>query len=208
MLIIERAVRELRQNLKSMADMVLEMLDLVKEAIDKEDIEQLETIFKQDRHLDQLEKSLDRQAMELLALISPHASDLRFVFSVIKVNVDLERMGDECKNVARELKQIKDKVPPEIKELASMVRDTARDVFKALIADDSKAAKQIILADDNIDKLEYAILQKYPQVGIAFTAKALERIADHATNVAESIIYAVEGVDVRHENTIQQRMKQ
>ena len=68
------------------------------------------------------------------------------------------------------------------------------------------AERILILEDDAIDKLEYAILQKYPQIGTSFTAKALERIADHATNVAESIIYSVEGIDVRHENTIRQRL--
>ena len=67
-------------------------------------------------------------------------------------------------------------------------------------------AMEIILEDDQIDTMEYNIVQKYPQLGISLTAKALERIADHATNIAENIIYSVEGIDVRHENTIKQRM--
>ncbi len=206
MLIIEKSLRELRDNLQSMTEVVLDMLELVKNSLEQEKINELEVVFKQDKHLDQLEKSLDRQCMELLALINPHASDLRFVFSVIKVNVDLERMGDECKNVAREMKDHSDKVPPEMKALAKLVYETGQNTFKALATMDSKWAKNLILDDDNIDKLEYEILQKYPQIGISFTAKALERIADHATNVCESIIYAVEGIDVRHENTIRQRM--
>jgi phosphate transport system protein len=206
MLIIEKSLKELRDNLSSMTEVVLDMLELVQNSLEQEKINELEIVFKQDKHLDQLEKSLDRQCMELLALINPHASDLRFVFSVIKVNVDLERMGDECKNVAREMKGYNDKVPPEMKQLAKMVHDTAKNTFKALKDSDSKLAKDIILEDDKIDTLEYNILQKYPQIGISFTAKALERIADHATNVAESIIYSVEGIDVRHENTIRQRL--
>ncbi len=206
MLIIEKALRELRENLSSMTEVVLDMIELVKNSLDQEKINELEIVFKQDKHLDQIEKALDRQCMELLALINPHASDLRFVFSVIKVNVDLERMGDECKNVAREMKGYNDKVPPEMKKLAEMVYATAQKTFRALATDDSKLAKEIILEDDAIDTLEYNILQKYPQIGTSFTAKALERIADHATNVAESIIYSVEGIDVRHKNTIRQRL--
>jgi len=206
MLIVEKALKELRTSLSSMTEVVLDMLELVKNSLEHERINDLEVVFKQDKHLDQLEKSLDRQCMELLALINPHASDLRFVFSVIKVNVDLERMGDECKNVAREMKNYSEKVPPEMKELANMVLETAKLTFKALKTNDSKLAKDIILDDDKIDTLEYNILKKYPQIGTSFTAKALERIADHATNVAESIIYSVEGIDVRHENSIQQRM--
>lgn len=206
MLIVEKALKELRDSISSMTEVVIDMLELVKNSLEHGNIHELEVVFKQDKHLDQLEKSLDRQCMELLALINPHASDLRFVFSVIKVNVDLERMGDECKNVAREMKGYNDKVPPEMIELARMVLETAQRTFKALESSDAKMAKDIILDDDKIDTLEYAILKKYPQIGTSFTAKALERIADHATNVAESIIYYVEGIDVRHENTIKQRM--
>jgi len=206
MLIIERALKELRNNLHSMTEVVVDMLQLVRTSIEEERVGDLENIFKQDKHLDQLEKALDRQCMELLALINPHASDLRFVFSVIKTNIDLERMGDECKNVARELKGAGKNIPSEMKELARMVFETAERTFKALAEADAKLAMQIILDDDNVDRLEYSIVQKYQNLGISLTAKALERIADHATNIAENIIYSVEGIDVRHENTIKQRM--
>jgi phosphate transport system protein len=206
MLIIEKALKQLRENLKSMTEVVLDMLELVETSLEKESIQDLEIVFKQDKHLDQLEKSLDRQCMELLALINPHASDLRFVFSVIKTNVDLERMGDEMKNVAREMKNAGEKVPSEMKELARMVSETAKKTFRALESSDARMAMEIILDDDKIDTMEYNIVQKYPQLGISLTAKALERIADHATNIAENIIYSVEGIDVRHENSIRQRL--
>ncbi len=206
MLIIEKSLKELRENLHSMTEVVVDMLELVRSSLEQEKINDLEVVFKQDKHLDQLEKSLDRQCMELLALINPHASDLRFVFSVIKTNIDLERMGDECKNVAREMKGAGEKVPPEMKELATMVVETAKKTFKALATSDSKLAMEIILDDDKIDTMEYNIVHKYQQLGISLTAKALERIADHATNIAENIIYSVEGIDVRHENTIRQRL--
>ncbi len=206
MLIIEKALKQLRDNLHAMTEVVLDMLELVHTSLEKENINDLEIVFKQDKHLDQLEKSLDRQCMELLALINPHASDLRFVFSVIKTNVDIERMGDEMKNVAREMKNTGEKVPPEMKELAHMVSETAKKTFRALANSDSKMAMEIILDDDKIDTMEYNIIQKYPQLGISLTAKALERIADHATNIAENIIYSVEGIDVRHQNSIRQRL--
>lgn len=206
MLIIEKALKQLRENLQAMTEVVIDMLELVLAALEKENFDDLELVFKQDKHLDQLEKSLDRQCMELLALINPHASDLRFVFSVIKTNVDLERMGDEMKNVAREMKNAGATVPPEMKELVRMVCSTSKKTFRALASSDSKMAMEIILEDDAIDTMEYNIVQKYPQLGISLTAKALERIADHATNIAENIIYSVEGIDVRHENTIRQRM--
>ncbi|HRP69646.1 MAG TPA: phosphate signaling complex protein PhoU [Turneriella sp.] len=205
MLIIEKALKQLRENLHAMTEVVIDMLEMVVVSLDKGNLEDLENIFKQDKYLDQLEKSLDRQSMELLALINPHASDLRFVFSVIKTNGNLERMGDEMKNVAREAKNLKGKIPDELKELARLVFEMSKKTFLALAQSDAKLSMNIILEDDTIDTLEYNIVTKYPQLDIALTAKALERIADHATNIAESIIYSVEGVDVRHENTIKQR---
>lgn len=198
MLIIEKALKQLRENLHAMTEVVIDMLEMVVVSLDKGNLEDLENIFKQDKYLDQLEKSLDRQSMELLALINPHASDLRFVFSVIKTNGNLERMGDEMKNVAREAKNLKGKIPDELKELARLVFEMSKKTFLALAQSDAKLSMNIILEDDTIDTLEYNIVTKYPQLDIALTAKALERIADHATNIAEDVIFCVEGRDVRH----------
>jgi phosphate transport system protein len=135
------------------------------------------------------------------------ASDLRFVFSVVKLNSDLERIGDECKNVAKELKHLESPIPEDLKVLSDKVYEMVKDSIKALLNQDSTLAKEIILRDDEVDELEYSIQKKYANsIGIAFAAKALERIADHTTNISENVIFATEGIDIRHENSIMNRL--
>ena len=207
MLKIEKSVQELRQTLAEMTEIASSMVDSIRKSIRKENFESLEYVFQQDRYMDSLEKKMDQQAVALLALINPMASDLRFVFSVIKLNADLERIGDECKNVAKELKNLKPPIPDEFKELSDNVYEMVKDAVKALLTQDSTLSKEIILKDDEVDKLEYAILQKYSDsIRLAFAAKALERIADHTTNIAENVIFATEGIDIRHENSIMKRL--
>ena len=207
MLKIEKSVLELRNTLKEMTEIVITTVDSIRNCIKKENFDTLEFVFQQDRHIDNLEKQLDQQAVALLALINPMASDLRFVFSVIKLNSDLERIGDECKNVAKELKHLKPPIPDELKVLSDKVYEMVKDAVKALLHQDSALAKEIILKDDEVDELEYAIQQKYQNsIGIAFAAKALERIADHTTNISENVVFATEGIDIRHENSIMNRL--
>jgi|GEM_PF-1938496 len=208
MLKVEKSVSELRQTLEEMTEVVTSTVGTIRTCIHQENFETLEYVFQQDRHIDSLEKILDQQAVALLALINPMASDLRFVFSVVKLNSDLERIGDECKNVAKELKNLQPPIPEDLKTLADKVYEMVKDSIKALLNQDSVLAKEIILRDDEVDKLEYSIQKKYVNsIGIAFAAKALERIADHTTNISENIIFATEGIDIRHENSIMNRLK-
>ena len=207
MLQIEKSIQELRENLEKMTNATEGMVRDVKDALEAEDREALEGLFKSDKELDKYEMILDQQAVALLAQINPMATDLRFVFSVIKLTVDLERIGDECKNVAREMRSVKGAIVPELKEMAAKTLDMIKACFTALLAQDTLKAREILLMDDEVDKLEYAIIGKYrDNIGIAFVAKALERIADHATNIAENIVYVMEGIDIRHENSIQNRL--
>jgi len=208
MLKIEKSVSELRKTLEEMTEIVISTMDTIRICIKNENFEKLEYVFQQDRQIDILEKKIDQQAVALLALINPMASDLRFVFSVIKLNSDLERIGDECKNVAKELKNLVPPIPDELKNLSDKVYEMVKNAISALLNQDSNLAKEIILKDDEVDELEYFIQKKYPtSLGIAFAAKALERIADHTTNISENVVFATEGIDIRHENSIMNRLK-
>ena len=161
MLIIEKALNELHNNVKSMTDVVTNMVRNIDKAIQNESYDNLEYIFEQDQYLDNLEKETDQQSIELLALINPRATDLRYVFSVIKLDVDLERIGDECKNIARELQNVKTPLPDELKAMSTEVLKMIVDVFTALRNRDATLAKEVVLADDIVDTMEYEILQKY-----------------------------------------------
>ena len=211
MLQVKKSLRELRKNLKKMTEVVSGMMATIDKSIQKENWRRVEKVFREDKKLDSLETTTDKLAIEVLALLNPRAGDLRFVFSAIKLSVDLERIGDECKNVAREFSDFSGKVPKDLKELSKKVHQMLNDCFKSLFDNDAKAAKKVILADDAVDRLEYKIITKRKDsknsIHLAFIAKSLERIADHATNIAEKVVYNVEGTDIRHENTLSRRQQ-
>ncbi len=191
-----------------MADHVEEMVGFIEKTIDEEQFAESDQIFQKDKKLDRLEKEMDKEAVSLFARVQPMATDLRFVFSVVKLNVDLERIGDECKNVIKELRNVKLPLPAELKNMAHKVRDMVHTAFDAMLNQNPTLARKIVLMDDDVDKLEYEIIGKYSSdIGIAFAAKALERIADHTTNIAENVVYVTEGIDIRHENSIMNRLE-
>ena len=164
--------------------------------------------------INQKEIEIDDLATRLLALFQPMARDLRFLTSVIKMNSDLERMGDLAVNItegamrlisepsARPLVDI-----PKIAELAESMVHRSLDAFAKHDAD---LARQVLLADDEVDRLKdgvYDELLHFMQeerttinrsVSLMFIAHNLERIADHATNIAEDVLFLVKGIDVRH----------
>lgn len=207
MLKIEAAITDLKSSLKNMTDLTLDMVGLIRDALVKGQVESLDSVFQKDRLLDEWEKVMDQKSLELLALINPLASDLRFAYAIIKLDVDLERIGDECKNLVYEIRKIKAPFPEELSKMADKTLGMVRQTIQSLRDSDSKMARQIILMDDEVDKLEFAILEKYSNdINAAFAARSLERIADHATNIAENVVYAVDGVDIRHENTLANRL--
>ena len=212
MLQIERSIKKLHKNLTKMASLVLRMVSMIDTAIQKEKFKGLGQIFKDDKKLDSLEVAIDKLALEVL-LEAPKASDLRFVFSVTKLTVDIERIGDECKNTARELLNLRKKIPisKDVKEISKKVYQIVDKCFRSLFGNDTGAAKKVILADDKIDKLEHEIIHKYEDtrnsIPLLFAVKALERMADHASNIAEKVIYNVEGADIRHRRTLSERKK-
>lgn len=207
MIHVEKSIQKLKKILGEMADQVEEMVGYIEKSIEEEEITKFDPIFEKDRKLDALEKEMDKEAVGLFATVQPMATDLRFVFSVVKLNVDLERIGDECKNVAKELSKGDLPLPKELKTMAYKVRDMVQIAFDAMLNQNPELARKIILMDDDVDKLEYEIIGKYSsKIRIAFAAKALERIADHTTNIAENVVYVTEGIDIRHENSIMNRL--
>lgn len=198
MLHIEKSINELRQSLKKMTGQTLEMMKQIRSSI-TENSSAFENIRALDTEIDRLEKETDQKAVELLALINPRASDLRFVFSVIKVTVDLERIGDECKNLTYELPTITLPYSQNLQKLAAETGQLVEKAVESLLSNDAALAREIIQSDDLIDNLEKSIQKECSDSpGYILSARALERIGDHCMNIAENVIFTVEGVDIRH----------
>lgn len=161
-----------------------------------------------------MEMEIDELATKLLVLQQPVARDLRFLTSVLKINTDLERMGDLANNLASRAQSLS-KLPPlkldiDIPHMSSLVESMLLKSLDAFLRADADLAHEVLMSDDEVDRIRgeaygeiVAHMQSNPsdvQAGVEmiFVVRNLERIGDHATNMAEDVIYMAKGVDVRH----------
>ncbi len=171
-------------------------------------------ILDYEAEINALEMEIDHLATQMLALTQPVAKDLRFITAAIKINSDLERMGDLAVNIARSsLRLLKNPTPPgmtEIPEMAKQVQEMVRTAVQAIEQGDDERARAVLRSDDSVDALKNRMFEQMVHgiekdataaamnVDLIFIAHSLERIADHATNIAEDVLFFVKGLDVRH----------
>lgn len=166
------------------------------------------------------ERDVDEMAYDLLAKEQPMAIDLRFILAVIKINGDLERIGDQAINISQRTLPLRQgpsiELPIDISEMGEKVGVMIRSAVQALLEADAKLAESVLAMDDEIDDMNRTVqtelvdlMQQHPDVsGQALNAiivsRNLERAADHATNIAEDVIFWVRGSDVRHKFSLEQ----
>jgi len=164
--------------------------------------------------INQKEIEIDDQAISLLALQQPMAGDLRLITSSLKINNDLERMGDLAVNITERALNLMHEpvVKPliDIPKMADLAESMVHRSLDAFARDDAEMARTVLLADDEVDRLRDAVYDELlafmqherstidRSVSLMFIAQNLERIADHATNIAEDVLFLVKGIDVRH----------
>jgi phosphate transport system protein len=164
--------------------------------------------------INQQEMEIDDMATRLLALFQPMARDLRFLTSAIKINTDLERMGDLAVNITeRSLSLMKEpSIRPliDIPKIAELAKGMVHNALDAFAERDADLARKVLRSDDEVDQLRDAVYNEllefmqeesgtiHRSVALMFIAQNLERIADHATNIAEDVLFMVKGIDVRH----------
>jgi phosphate transport system protein len=171
-------------------------------------------VLRDESRIDQMEIQIDDLATSLIVREAPVASDMRFIVTAIKINTDLERMGDLAVNVVERSLSLMHQ--PEIAgsinftEIANMVESMVLQSLDSFVKRDAQLARDVMTSDDKVDKMRHAILQQmialmqsdpsYVQRALdhIFISRSLERIADHATNIAEDVIFMVQGIDVRH----------
>jgi len=210
-----------REELDELQARLLEMAGLVESAI-HQSVEALvhrneqaakEVLWKE-ALINQKDLEIDEFATRLLALYQPMARDMRFLTAVIKMNGDLERMGDLAVNITeRALSLLKEpSVNPlvDIPKMAQLAETMVRKSLDALVKRDEELARSVLLSDDEVDDLRDAVYKELTvfmqgetttiprAVDLMFIAHNLERIADHATNIAEDVLFLVKGIDARH----------
>jgi phosphate transport system protein len=214
-------VRHFVEELEQLKSRVLEMSSLVESSINRsisavvdKDESAAQEVLKNESRINQIEIEIDDFAVNLLALQQPMATDLRLIVSTLKINTDLERMGDLACNIAKRAMALirEPAVKPmlDIPHMAALVQSMVRKSLDAFVARDADLARSVLSSDDSVDSLRAAsfhelisFMEKDPQnirqaLDLLGIVRHLERIADHATNIAEDVLFLVKGVDVRH----------
>ena len=185
------------------------------EALKNRDKELAEYVIKNDQEIDEMELTIEENAIDLLALRQPLARDLRFITTGMKINAELERIADLAVNIAQRVLETVDKpiLKPliDIPKLNDIARKMVKDVIDAFVNSDEKLAKEVILSDSEADRLRNLIQKELINdymskdvstvtrgVPLLLIARQLERICDHATNIAEDVIYMVQAKVVKH----------
>ena len=209
-------LEELKQALLEMAALVESSIHTSVQSLTEKDDRLARRVIEDEGLINKMELDLDARVTRLLALNQPVAGDLRLLVMCLKINTDLERMGDLAVSVAERAISLNKLNAPlgaplaEMPRMASIVEDMLHRTLDSFVKGDAEAAQSILRTDDEVDALRdvvyrsvISIMRTQPDlvdaaVHLMFVARSLERIADHATNIAEDIIYMVRGVDVRH----------
>jgi phosphate transport system protein len=173
-----------------------------------------EVIAEVEPQINQMQIELDDLALQLLALQQPMAMDLRLIAATMKINSDLERMGDQAVNIAERVLSIitqpQQKTLVDIPRMAAIAEQMVKDALDAFVRRDTELAREVLLRDDEVDHFRDQIfgelmacmikdpLQIQLSLDLLLVSRNLERIGDHATNIAEDVIYIVQGQDIRH----------
>ncbi len=210
----QREIENLKKLILSLGAIVEEQIQRSLLALDRRDAELADGVISRDREVDSLEILIEEECLKILALYQPVAKELRFVVAVLKMNNDLERMGDLASNIARRARYLakKEKIDliPEFSTVGDKVQQMVKKSLDALVNTDISLAQEVIAADDEVDKLTKQMLkrtinaiEKDPEktkeyFSIRSISKNLERIADSATNIAEDVVYLCSGEIIRH----------
>ena len=205
---------ELRSNLLILGGKVEEEIAISVRALSERDSALAERVIGADREVNRLEVEIDEMCRRLLALRQPAASDLRLITTALKVVVDLERIGDLAVNIAERAIDL-NRSPPlppvhDVPKLADLVQKQLRTALDAFVDADVAKAEECIKSDDLVDATYHNLFNELLGLmledprnirranSLMFIAKHLERLGDHATNVAEMVVYMVRGTDIRH----------
>ena len=205
---------DLKERLLVMAGMAEQAIQRSIEAYTTRDLSICELVFRSEPAINKLEREIDQMALDLLAMEQPMAIDLRFILSVIRINADLERVGDQAVNIAVRVREMgafaNIDLPVDIPRLASLASAMVRKALQAFIEANAELARSVLELDDQVDEMNNnafhalsSLIKEYPELtpqslNALIIARNLERVGDHATNIAEDVIFWVRGFDVRH----------
>lgn len=210
----EEELQALKRRLLNMGALVEERVHQAIQALMERRPEATDKIIAGDEDVNDLQIEIDDRCLKLLALQQPMASDLRLITAAMKINADLERIGDQAVNIAENAARVLAHPPLkpllDLPRMAEIAERMTRDSLDAFVRRDPDLARGILARDDEVDQLKdqvFRVLLTYMMadpatieraLGLILVSRNIERIADHATNIAEDVIFLVEAKDVRH----------
>jgi phosphate transport system protein len=209
-----QGLEELKQKLLAMGGLAEQAVERAVRAYQSRDVSLCELVLRDESRINAAERDVDELAVDLLAMQQPMAVDLRFVISCIKINADLERVGDQAVNVAERVMDLAARpdsgLEVDIPRMAQLSISMVRDALNAFLTADVDMAQAVLERDDLVDNMNREIFEAVDSamgqsasnhrnlLDTLIVARNLERVADHATNIAEDVIFWVRGADVRH----------
>lgn len=210
----EHDLEQLKERLLQMAGLAEHAVHQAVQSVFQKSEALANRVLEEEAGINELQIEIDDRAMQLVALQAPMAVDLRFIFSASRINSDLERIGDQAVNIAQSALRIlrHPQVKPyvDLPRMSELAEGMVRDSLNSLVRRDAELAKSVLTRDDEVDHLRDQIFRElltymmensavvFPAFELILITKNLERIGDHATNIAEDVIYMVVGRDVRH----------
>lgn len=207
-------IENLKKRLLEMGALVEEGIQRSIRAVVQRDPFAAAEVFKNEARINSIELEIDGLAINLLALHQPMATDLRFIIAALKINTNLERMGDLSITIAHSARALTDApvIDPmiDIPLLAGLVQSMVRNSMDAFVARDVELARSVLASDDAVDSLRtacyhqlLAFMERDPRnirqaLNLLTVSRTLERLADHSTNIAEDVLFYVKGIEVRH----------
>lgn len=213
----DRELHDLKKKLLHMATLAEEMVERAISELMSRDERATADVVSSEEAINRLQIEIDEEVVRLLATRQPVASDLRFILAATKINSELERIGDLAINITENV-HILAQQPPlkpliDIPRMADAARQMVRESLDAFVRGDVLLAQKVIMTDDKVDALKTQVLRELltymisdpttieRALALILIARHLERIGDHATNIAEDVIYHIQGRDVRHPKT-------
>jgi phosphate transport system protein len=205
---------ELKAKLVRMAGLAEDQIDKALAALVKRDSDQARQVIKRDHQVNALDVEIDEECIRLLALHQPAARDLRLVTTAMKIATELERISDLAENICERTIELNEE--PQLKpyidipRMGNIARMMVKESIDAFVKDDAALARKVLTDDDLVDDLMEQVFRELLSfmiedphtitraIRLSFIAKYLERVADHATNIAELVVYLVEGKIIRH----------
>lgn len=204
----------LRNHLMKMSAMAEVMIaDAVRSVVEREG-DAIPPVYEREELVNEMQIEIDEHCMRLIALNQPAAGDLRFILGIVKTNAELERLADEAVNIVQKAEHLLTLDPWKpfdlIPEMSHIARGMVRDGLRSFVNRNTILAREVLLRDDKLDDLKTTVIEtlttcmtQHPEtvsraLDLMLISRYLERIGDHATNIAEHAIFVVEGVDVRH----------